>query len=96
MFHDKYAGLKSEELLRQCDDAFKKISVTREQAQKIESATRGQAQLKEWFQFMAGRITASRFKASVHTNSKLPSKSLIKAICYPESVTFNKSNKVGL
>lgn len=96
MFNDKYAGLKWEELLCECDDAFQKISVTREQAQKIESATRRQARLKEWFQFRAGCITASCFKVSVHTNPKLPSKSLIKAICYPETVTFtSKATKWG-
>ena len=34
----------------------------------------------------------------MHTNPKLPSKSLIKAICYPETVTFTPkaSDKVGL
>ena len=40
--------------------------------------------------------TASRFKASVYIILKLPSKSLIKAICYPESVTFtSKATKWG-
>ena len=55
----------------------------------IEVSTHEQAHSKAWFRFRAGRVTASRFKAAVHTDLSQPSRSLIKSICYPESLKFS-------
>ena len=47
-----------------------------------------QTKSKMWFSQRAGRITASRFKAAARTDVNQPSQSLIKYICYPESLHF--------
>ena len=72
-------------MLKICDDVFDKLSISHEQAQKLEEATRNQHQSKLWFKYRAGRVTASHLKAAVHTDVTQPSQSLIKQICYPES-----------
>jgi len=59
--------------------------VSAEQAENLEKATKMQSITRLWFRYRARRITASRFKAAVSTNADQPSRSLIKAICYPES-----------
>ena len=49
-----------------------------------------------WFSQRAGRITASKFKAAARTNISQPSQSLIKLVCYPESMQFrSKATKWG-
>ena len=53
---------------------------------QIEESTLEQAQSKIWFQQRAGRVTASRLKAAVVTNTA--SQSLMNAVCYPESLSF--------
>ena len=59
--------------------------------------TREQAKCKLWYQFRAGRVTASKFKAASRTKISQPSKSLIKQICYPESTKFStEATKWGL
>ena len=57
----------------------------------VEKETRKQYGCKLWFTYRAGRITASRMKAACHTDPNNPSKSLIKAICYPEAYRFVSS-----
>ena len=54
----------------------------------LEQLTRGQSTSKLWMRFRSGRITASRLHQVVHTDPHKPSISLIKAICYPNSVRF--------
>ena len=58
----------------------KAITVTEQQAKHLEEATRDQADSKTWFQYRAGRVTASKFKAAAHTNKSSPSQSLLKTI----------------
>lgn len=52
---------------------------------------RGQAKSKLWFRFHEGRITASRAKQVCKTNINQPAPSLIKQICYPETVKISTS-----
>lgn len=73
------------DLLQVCEDVFDNLSISSEQARKLEESTRKQSQSKLWFKYRAGRVTASQFKAAVHTDITQPSQSLIKQICYPES-----------
>ena len=89
MFKDEYLSMQYDELVHECHEVFKTMSVSDDQVRNIELATREQSLSKEWFRFRAGRITASRFKASIRTNPLKPSQSLIKSICYPESVRFS-------
>ena len=67
------------------------ILVTKEQQTVVEKITPMQVDSKNWFQFRAGRITASKAYGVCHTDRALPSQSLIKSICYPESYKFSTS-----
>ena len=75
------------ELLKTCESI--KIEITKEQAVTVEHATKAQSNDKAWFRFRAGRITASKMHNVCHTDVALPSQSLIKGICYPESYRFS-------
>ncbi len=82
------SSLNFAELLKLCQEVKKKIIVTQQQAKSVEKATQDQANSKLWFRFRAGRITASKMKSICCTDPALPSQSLIKSICYPESQSF--------
>lgn len=60
-----------------------KLTISQEECQEIEKLTRSQTASKKWFLYRKGRVTASNFKAVVHTNIIKPSCSLIKKLCYP-------------
>ena len=77
------------DLLKKCEEVFKSLMITNEQARNIEVSTRDQAQSKTWFRYRVGRVTSSKFKAAAHTDLSQPSQSLIKCICYPESYRFS-------
>jgi hypothetical protein len=66
-----------------CDQA-----VTPLMAEHIEQLTRKQSQSKDWYRYRAGQTIASRFQQVVHTFADNPPLSLLKAVCYPESVKF--------
>ena len=51
--------------------------------------TQAQSKSKSWFQYRAGRITASRFRQVLHTNPHEPSLSLLKSIFYSEIHKFS-------
>ena len=65
------------------------LSITDTEINNVEKTTQGQSFSKKWFQFRAGRITASKMKSVCHTNPENPSKSLIKQICFPEMSKFS-------
>ena len=89
-------GLAYDDLLKKCESIFENLTITQEQAKNVEVATRAQALSKVWFRYRTGRITASRFKAAAHTDPLQPSKSLIKAVCYPEMCKFsNRATRWG-
>ena len=91
LYNSRYFDLPYHELLTECIKVYDSIAVTHQQATSLEKITRKQSNSKVWFRHRAGRITASRFKAASSTNIALPSQSLIKAICYPESQQFKTS-----
>ena len=64
------------------------LTISDTDIENIEMMTRGQSSCKEWFQYRAGRITASKLKAVCSTNIDKPSVSLLKAICYAQDKTF--------
>ena len=65
------------------------LTISKDQQSAVEKATKMQANSKDWFLFRAGRITASKVYNVCHTDVALPSQSLIKSICYPESYRFS-------
>ncbi len=56
---------------------------------RLVQMTCDQSKSKHWFQYTAGRITASRFKQVLHTDPHQPSVSLLKSICYPDIHRFS-------
>ena len=65
---NNYLTLNYSELLNACEIFFESLSVSLEQAKKVELKTREQSGSKVWFQQRAGIITASRLKSSVCTD----------------------------
>ena len=88
LYKPEYLELSYHQLLSQCEVVFNDYSVTGDMARNVEKHTRGQALSKIWFQHRAGRVNASKLKAAVSTNMAQPSRSLIKALSYPESNHF--------
>lgn len=85
LFQGEFLELSNTKLLEECEEIFTNLNVSDEQAKAVEESTKGQCNVKLWFQHRAGCITASKFKDAVHTDVTQPSQSLIKRICYPES-----------
>ncbi len=52
------------------------VNVTTEMAEAVEKATRDQSGSSLWFKYRAGRITASRMKATCHSDPINPAQSL--------------------
>ena len=76
------------DLLNKYEEVFQAMTMTSEDAQWIEENIRDQSAIKFWFQYRAGRVTASQFRAAAHTDLNQPSLSLIKRICYLEAFKF--------
>ena len=74
LYEESFADLQYKDLLEVCTNV--NISVSQEQANTVEVRTCGQAASKLWYQYRAGRITASCMKAACHTNLTSPSKGL--------------------
>ncbi|MEQ2223034.1 hypothetical protein ILYODFUR_032586 [Ilyodon furcidens] len=79
--------LPSKELEELCQE-FQLEELTLSKVQAVERAIRSQSASRIWFKQRAGRIPASKPKQVLKTKSQQPSKSLIKAICYPEIYRF--------
>lgn len=86
LFNPSYLNLTYPELLQKCGE----IDITLNDADRslIELDTRSQANGTAFFRHRAGRIGASQSFAVAHTNSAMPSQSLIKSICYPQLFKF--------
>ena len=91
LYDSKYLDVPYDKLLQECEKVFDKLCVSSEQSSMVEQHTRDQAKSRLWFYHRAGRITASKFKAAVHTDAAMPSQSLIKSICYPEQFKFTST-----
>ena len=88
LYKPEYLNLSYDLLLRECEKVFDSLVVTKEQAVDLEKETRKQSMSRLWFHYRACRITASKFKSAACTDPAQPSQSLIKAICYSESMKF--------
>ena len=65
------------------------LSVTCDQQKNLEKLTRLQSQSESWFDFRAGRVTASLVYDVCRTSVTQPSKSLLMKICYPLKCRFS-------
>lgn len=54
----------------------------------VEKQTREQASCSQWFEFRAGRATASNAKSICRTSKEKPAMSLLKKVCYPAQHQF--------
>lgn len=72
-----------------CDDLYSNVTITTEAVKSIEARTRRQAMSTQWFEYRAGRVTASTLYDVCHTSTDTPSLSLIKRICYPHQNQVN-------
>ena len=80
-----FSKLSYPELLQKCEEAYEAVSFSFSQAQQVEEMTRTQADSRLWYQQRAGRVTASKLRQVLHTDSSQPSLSLVSSICYPET-----------
>ena len=89
------AEMSYTELIDLCEKIVIKIS--EEEVRNVEDLTKKQSKCKHWFDFRAGRITASKMKAACRTNTEKPSIDLLKKICYPTKCIFqNDATKWGI
>ena len=72
-----------------CDEVYNSISISEQQASRVEENTRQQSNSKVWFEQRSGRVTASKLHSILHTELSNPSVSLIKLICYPQNIKFS-------
>jgi len=94
--YDKAAlSLSFPELLNKRDEAYNGISLTVQQASRVEEETRQQSKSKIWFEQRSGRVTASKLHSVLHTELSNPSISLIKSICYPQQKFFSEACVYG-
>ena len=87
LYEPECISLNYRELLAKLKELTFAVSVS--QQADVESATRKQSDSRLWFRFRTGHITASKMHSILHTNSDMPSVSLVKNICYPESYRFS-------
>ena len=88
LYDKDYLGLSYPDLLTKCEQTFHTLTLTSDAVKAVEEATKEQTKSKMSFSQRAGRITASKFKAAARTDLSQPSQSLIRYICYPESLHF--------
>ncbi|CAH1270905.1 Hypp4506 [Branchiostoma lanceolatum] len=89
LFRTEYMQLSHHDLTQKCEEEASRLSFSTDQVAALEKTTRLQTKSNTWFQYRAGRITASNFKTAVRTNPDNPSISLIKRICYPNAYKFS-------
>lgn len=87
LYEAENVGLTYNELDK-CDKVFKDLLITDAQCKVVEQKTKGQASSRMWCTYRCGRLTATKFGAVIKSNDNQPPKSLVKAICYPESAKF--------
>ncbi|XP_078685565.1 uncharacterized protein LOC144918571 [Branchiostoma floridae x Branchiostoma belcheri] len=89
LFKTDYLQLSYSDLTKKCEEEFSTLAFSTEQVAALEKTTRHQSKSQTWFDYRAGRITASNFHPAVRTSPANPSVSLIKRICYPQAYKFS-------
>ena len=87
LYGENFADMSLDDLKKESSTV--EIALEDEQCKRVEKETRQQAGSNLWYTHRAGRITASKLRAAVHTNPDNPSRSLIKSICYPKEHHFS-------
>ena len=85
-----------EDLDALCSEQFQKLSISQEQCNAVEEATRQQQKSSEWHTHRLGRITGSRVHAVMRTNIDNPAKSVIKMITRKEKPFSSVYTKYGI
>ena len=88
LYDEATLTLSFPDLLTKCDEIYNSVSLSVQQASRVEEDTQQQSNSKVWFEQRAGRVTASKLHSALHTQLSNPSVSLIKSICYPQKVKF--------
>ena len=55
---ESHLNSEKEVLFAHCEEVFKTVTVSSEEANNVEDATKKQSKSKDWFRFRTGRITA--------------------------------------
>jgi hypothetical protein len=87
-------NLDYDQLIKSCEGI--EITVTDEEIENVEKITRKQASEGKWFNYRAGRITASKMKSVYTANIDNPSSALVKSIVYPNVNFRNEATKWGI
>lgn len=88
LFKPTYLEYNYSQLLELANDHTEE-NITPTMVQSLANLTSDQSKSKHWFQYRAGRVTASRFRQVLHTDTHQPSVSLVKHICYPDVHRFS-------
>ena len=75
---------------------FVNLSVTCDQQKNLEKLTRLQSQSESWFDFQAGRVTASLVYNVCRTSVTQPSKSFNENLLSPQMSIFIPTDQLGL
>ena len=89
IYDPKLDSTNYESVMSYCDNI--NIGLNQEQVNLVETETRQQSQCTNWQRHRVGRITASNFHATTHTNVEKPSSSVLKTICHPASQSFTSA-----
>ena len=79
-YSEENKTLTYDQIILKSENTFSNIRITETQVSNVENETKGQYTNNEWFQFRAGRISASVAKDVCSTNIEKPSISLVKKI----------------
>ena len=86
LYQPQNEELTYSKLLEVCEQVM--ISVDNDNVTKIEMFTRDQNKSSAWYTQRAGRITASVMKSVCVSDPGNPAQSIIKQVCYPDSIKF--------
>ena len=80
LFNPRYKDLDHRDLLKECEQVFKSLSVSPAEAEYLTQSTVLQSSSAVWYTQRKGRIIASNFGAVCHTSITQPSSSLVEKI----------------
>ena len=91
LYDSKRENDSLDDLVNYSRRAKEEYTVTDSEVKTLEESTRLQYKCTLWGVHRAGRVTASNFKAAVHTNPEKPSLSLVRKLCYPSVFKFKSA-----
>ena len=85
----KYKNLSQSDFQEACEVVFQSLTISIDEAKYLEESTRLQSQSKLWFDYWAGRLTASKFAAVSKASLSPPPASLVKEIIGSKPVSLD-------